>query len=312
MSSKDSNGGPIDTLRFDDRVAIVTGAGGGLGLAYAELLAARGAAVVVNDVGGTLRGDVPDEGVAATAAASICAAGGVAVADTNSVASAEGASAIVQTALDAFGRVDIVINNAGILRDRVMQKTTADDFRAVLDVHLFGTYNVSHAAYGLMREQGFGRIVNTTSAAGLYGNFGQVSYAAAKMGIVGLTRALAVEGASRGVHVNVIAPGARSRMTEGLLAPAERLDPALVAPVVAWLSHQSCLLNGQILGAAGGRVFAVLIGETLGVFDSDLSLERVAASIEEIGAMDGFRVPADIASASAVLDEMRNAASTKF
>lgn len=227
-------------LGYDGKVAIVTGGGNGLGREHALLLASRGAQVVVNDLGGSVAGDGADLTAAEAVAKEIEASGGVAVADGNSVSTQAGGAAIVKTALDAFGRVDILVNNAGILRDKSFHHLTPELLETVIDVHLYGTIWVSQPAFIQMREQGYGRIVNTSSAAGIFGNFGQANYGAAKMGIVGFTRVLAQEGAKYDIRVNAIAPMARTRMTEELLGPvADKLDPALVAPVVAYLCHDS-------------------------------------------------------------------------
>src|SRR4051794_19789591 len=218
-------------IGFDNKVAIITGAGGGLGREHALLLASRGAQIVINDLGGTVDGSGEgNEGPAHTTAKEIDDLGGVAVADTNSVATPEGGEAIVQTALDAFGKVDIVVNNAGILRDKAFHNMTPDLLNPVLDVHLKGAFYVTRPAYAKMREQSYGRIINTASNAGILGNFGQTNYGAAKMGLVGLTRVLAVEGAKNNIKANVVAPIARTRMTEELLGPmADKLDPATVS-----------------------------------------------------------------------------------
>ena len=226
-------------LSYDGRVAIVTGAGNGLGKEHAMLLASRGARVVVNDLGGSVAGVGADLTAAEAVAKEIEAAGGIAVPDGHSVATREGGAAIVQTALDAFGRVDVVVNNAGILRDKSFHNLTPELLDPVINVHLYGTIWTTQPAFLRMREQGYGRIVNTSSAAGIFGNFGQTNYGAAKMGIIGFTRVLAQEGAKYNIKVNAIAPMARTRMTEELLGPvAEKLDPAMVAPVVAYLCHE--------------------------------------------------------------------------
>lgn len=226
-------------LRFDGRVAIVTGAGNGLGRQHALLLASRGAKVVVNDLGGGRHGDGKSSAAADAVVEEIRAAGGEAVANYDSV---ENGTAIVQTALDAFGTVDIVINNAGILRDVSFQKMTQDDWDLVYRVHLKGSMSVSHAAWPIMREKGYGRIIMTTSAAGIYGNFGQANYCAAKLGILGLAHCLAEEGRSKNILVNTIAPLAASRLTETILPPEmlALLKPEYVSPLVAWLCHESC------------------------------------------------------------------------
>jgi NAD(P)-dependent dehydrogenase (short-subunit alcohol dehydrogenase family) len=256
------------TLRFDGRVAIVTGAGAGLGRAHALLLAGRGAAVVVNDV---------DADGAATVVAGIVQAGGTAVADSNTVATPAGGEALVGRAVEAFGHVDIVVNNAGIVLDRSFPKTTPDVLDPVLDVHLRGAFHVTRPAWPLMRDAGYGRVVNTTSASGLYGGIGQTNYAAAKMGLVGLTRALALEGARHGITANAVAPLASTAMTEGVFGRhADRFDPTLVAPVVAWLAHETCMLTGEILTAGAGRVARVVIAETSGYVSETLTVEEVA------------------------------------
>lgn len=226
-------------LRFDGRVAIVTGAGGGLGRSHALTLAARGAKVVVNDLGGSAHGDGQSASAADKVVEEIRALGGEAVANYDSV---ENGQAIVQSALDAFGTVDIVINNAGILRDVSFQKMTQGDWDIVQRVHLNGSMSVSHAAWPIMREKGYGRIVMTTSAAGIYGNFGQANYCAAKLGILGLAHCLAEEGRGKNIFVNTIAPIAASRLTETIMPPAllENLKPEAVSPLVAWLCHEEC------------------------------------------------------------------------
>jgi NAD(P)-dependent dehydrogenase (short-subunit alcohol dehydrogenase family) len=292
----------MDELRFDGRTAVVTGAGRGLGRAYALLLASRGANVVVNDLGTELRSkDGAREPVADAVVAEIVVAGGVAVASTDSIDTPEGGEAVVQAAVDAFGSVDVVVNNAGILRDRSAHKMAADELDDVLDVHLRGAFFVTRPAYARMREQGYGRIVVTTSAAGLYGNFGQLNYAAAKMGLVGMARTWAAEGERFGIRANAIAPGARTRMTEAVLgADADALSPDLVAPVVAWLCHEGCTLSGEVLVAFAGRVAKVVIGETRGIVAPDLTIERVAAEIDAIVDPADLFVPASAEAAMQV------------
>jgi NAD(P)-dependent dehydrogenase (short-subunit alcohol dehydrogenase family) len=280
-------------LGFDGRVAIITGAGGGLGREHALLLAGRGAQVVVNDLGGSVSGEGGDEGPAHTTAKEIEDLGGVAVADTNSVATTEGGEAIVQTALDAFGKVDIVINNAGILRDKTFHNMTPELRDPVIDVHLKGAFNVTRPAWVKMREQGYGRIVNTSSSAGILGNFGQTNYGAAKMGLVGLARVWAAEGAKYNIKANAIAPIARTRMTEEILgALADKLDPATVSPVVAYLVHEDCPVTGEIFSVAGGRVARFFIGLTEGWYKPDLSPEDVRDHWDDIRSEDGYIVPA--------------------
>ncbi|MGA9373661.1 MAG: SDR family oxidoreductase [Mycobacterium sp.] len=279
-------------LSYEGKVAIVTGAGNGLGREHAMLLASRGAAVVVNDLGGTVAGVGEDLTAAESVVKEIEALGGVAVADGHSVATKEGGAAIVQAAIDAFGRVDIVVNNAGILRDKSFHNLTPELLDPVMDVHLYGTIWVTQPAFVRMREQGYGRIVNTSSAAGIFGNFGQVNYGAAKMGIVGITRVLALEGAKYNINVNAIAPMARTRMTEELLGPvAEKLDPARVAPVVAYLCHESCALTSRIFSVGGGRVAEIFIGVTKGFTSPTLDIEAVQDNLEAICDRDGYITP---------------------
>jgi NAD(P)-dependent dehydrogenase (short-subunit alcohol dehydrogenase family) len=237
-----------DAIQFDGRVVIVTGAGGGLGRAHAMEFARRGAQVVVNDVGkdaiGPAAQRVVDE---------IKAAGGVAVANEDSVTEGH---RIVATAMDSFGRLDVLVNNAGILRDSAFHKMTDDDWDAVIDIHLRGAFAVTRAAWPIMREASFGRIVMTASAAGIYGNFGQANYAAAKLGLYGLAQSLAIEGASRNILANTIAPGAASRMTETVMPPymLERLKPELVAPLVILLCDPGGTATGGLYEVAGGVV----------------------------------------------------------
>jgi NAD(P)-dependent dehydrogenase (short-subunit alcohol dehydrogenase family) len=279
-------------LRFDGRVAIVTGAGGGLGREHALLLASRGASVVVNDLGGAQDGTGSSATPAEKVVEEITAAGGTAVSDANTVSTPEGGAAIVQTALDAYGRVDILVNNAGILRDKSFSKMDVADWDAVIAVHLRGTMCVTQPAWRHMRERGYGRIVNTTSASGLFGNFGQTNYGAAKMGIVGLTKVLAQEGARDGITVNAIAPMARTRMTESLIGRlADSLAPALVSPVVAWLAHEDCTVTGEVLSCGGGRVARVFVAATPGWFDPAPDPEGVRDHWEAIAAEPGYVVP---------------------
>ena len=279
-------------IGFDGQVAIVTGAGHGLGREHALQLAARGARVVVNDLGGTVDGTGADAGPAQQVADEINAAGGEAVANTDSVASQAGGEAIVQTAIDAFGRVDIVVNNAGILRDKAFHNLTPELLEPVLQVHLYGAFWVTLPAWKLMREQNYGRVINTTSAAGLFGNFGQTNYGAAKMGLVGFTKALAQEGRKRNVLANVIAPGARTRMTEDLLGPmADSLDPEAVTPAVVYLASDQCEFSGQILSVAGGRVSRVVVAEPLGYYSKQLTPEQVRDNWDTIASLDNLIVP---------------------
>ena len=279
-------------IGFDGRVAIITGAGGGLGREHALLLAARGAQVVVNDLGGSVSGEGGSAGPAHTTAKEIEDLGGAAVADTNSVASPEGGAAIVETAMQAFGRVDIVINNAGILRDKTFQNMTPELLDPVIDVHLKGAFNVTRPAWIQMRTQSYGRIINTASNAGILGNFGQSNYGAAKMGLVGLTRVLAAEGGKYNIKVNAIAPVAKTRMTEDLLgAMADNLDPALVSPIAAWLAHEDCPVTGEVYSAAGGRIARFFIGLTDGYYNPKLTVEDVRDHFEQIRSDGSYIIP---------------------
>jgi NAD(P)-dependent dehydrogenase (short-subunit alcohol dehydrogenase family) len=281
-----------EALGFDGKVAIITGAGGGLGREHALLMASRGALIVVNDLGGAIDGTGSDKGAAERVVDEIKAAGGEAVADTNSVATPVGGASIVQTALDAFGRIDIVVNNAGILRDKSFHNMTPDLWNPVIDVHLNGAYHVTSAAWPHMREQAYGRIVSTASGAGIFGNFGQANYGAAKMGLVGFSRVLAVEGASKNIKANVIAPVAKTRMTEDLLGPlGDKVEARYVSPIVTYLAHESCEATGRVFSVAGGRVAEIFIGEGPGYTDPDLSPESIAANWDAVTSQDGYEVP---------------------
>jgi len=281
-----------DVLGFDGKVAIITGAGGGLGREHALMLASRGALVVINDLGGAVDGTGSDKGAAERVVEEIKAAGGEAAADTNSVATSVGGKAIVQTALDAFGRVDIVINNAGILRDKSFHNMTPDLWQAVIDVHLTGAYNVTQAAWPLMREQAYGRVISTASGAGVFGNFGQANYGAAKMGLVGFTRVLAQEGAKHNIRANAIAPVAKTRMTEDILGKiGDSLEARYVSPVVTYLAHESCEATGRLFSVAGGRVAEVFIAEGAGFTDKDLSPESIAANWDAVTDQSNYDVP---------------------
>lgn len=270
-------------LGFDERVAVITGAGRGLGRAYALLLASRGAKVVVNDTGGSLTGDGVDAGPADGVVHEIRAAGGHAVACTESVTTAEGGRAIIQTALDHYGRIDILIHNAGTVRRAPLAEMTYDDFEAVLDVHLRGAFHVVRPAFPLMRDAHYGRIVLTSSIGGLYGNQGVANYAAAKAGVIGLSNVVALEGAADNVTCNVIVPSAVTRMAEGLdISAYPAMDPELVAPVVGLLVHESCPITGEMLVSIAGRVARVAVAETPGVFRPSWSMEQVADELDAV------------------------------
>jgi NAD(P)-dependent dehydrogenase (short-subunit alcohol dehydrogenase family) len=270
-------------LRFDDRVAVVTGAGRGLGRTYALLLASRGAKVVVNDTGGALTGDGTDARPARQVAAEITAAGGDAVACVESVATAEGGQAIIGAALDHYGRIDVLIHNAGNVRRGSLKEMSYEDFDAVIDVHLRGAFHVVRPAFPLMCEARYGRIVLTSSIGGLYGNHGVANYAAAKAGLVGLANVVALEGAADGVLCNVIVPSAVTRMAEGLdISAYPPMGTELVAPVVGLLAHETCPVTGEMLVAIAGRVARAVVAETPGVHRRSWSIEDVAGQIDAI------------------------------
>ncbi len=310
-----SDGGEADQLRsaklrFDGEVALVTGAGNGLGRAHAMLLAERGAAVVVNDLGSpTMGGQDRDDGPAESVAEEIRRAGGTAVSNSDSVATREGAASMVATAIEEFGQLDIVINNAGIIRNRTFLNIDEYEFEPVLDVHVKGAFFVTRPAYEHMKSRGYGRIVNTSSGSGLFGSFGQSAYAAAKAAIVGLTKTLAIEGRRYGIAVNAIAPGALTRMTGDVLGDGSatadlfglsgaaleaRMGPQQVAPAVVYLAHRSCQLNGETLSASGGRVGRAFIAVTPGIYDDDLTIESVADGIDQIVDETGYLVPTSV------------------
>lgn len=254
-------------IRYDGRVAVVTGAGAGLGRSHALFLASRGARVVVNDLGGAVDGSGGSATPAQQVVAEIEAAGGEAVANADSVATPAGAARIVQAALDRWGRIDILINNAGNLRDKTLAKMTPEDFDAVVDVHLSGTAYCTLAAWPHMKEANYGRIVMTTSAAGLFGNFGQSNYAAAKLGVVGLMNALKHEGRKYNIQVNTIAPMALTRMTEDIMSEQIKplVKPEFVTPMVAWFCAEENDTTGDIVEAGAGYYARVQIVEAAGV-----------------------------------------------
>jgi len=298
-------------LRFDDEVAVITGAGGGLGKQYALLLASRGARVVVNDIGGSVTGDGSDAATAGAVVDEIRELGGQAVADTHCVTSSEGGQAIIDTALRAWGRVDIVINNAGIVGDAPFEDMTADRLNPLIDVHLKGAFYVTRPAWTVMRERGYGRILNTCSAAGILGAERMSNYGAAKTGLIGFTRVLAAEGAGHNIKVNAIAPIAYTRMLahsvdgagrqddeaaqailDDLVAQyLQKLDPALVAPVAAFLTHRKCPVSGEIYTVGAGHVARFFVGRTKGFYRSGLSVEDVRDHLDEIRDEAGYTVP---------------------
>ena len=269
--------------RFDDRVAVITGAGRGLGREYALLLARLGAKVVVNDVGGELSGAGADAGPAQQVVDEIIAAGGEAIASSKSVATAQGGEAIVAAAVETYGRLDVLIHNAGNVRHAPLSEMRVEDFDAVLDVHLRGAFNVVRAAFPIMCGAGYGRVVLTSSIGGLYGNRAVANYAAAKAGVLGLSNVAALEGAEHGVRCNVIVPAAVTRMAEGLDTSAyPPMGPELVAPVVGWLAHESCSVTGEIFTAIAGRVARVVVTESTGVYQPAWTVDEVGARIDEI------------------------------
>jgi NAD(P)-dependent dehydrogenase (short-subunit alcohol dehydrogenase family) len=289
----------VAEISFDGRVAIVTGAGGGLGRTYALELARRGSQVVVNDLGGSVNGEGGSDTAAQKVVDEIKQAGGDAVPNYDSVSSPEGGESIVKTAVDAFGKVDIVINNAGILRDKSFAKMTWDDLHAVLDVHLKGAFYVSQPAFKIMKENNYGRFVFTASNAGIFGNFGQANYGAAKMGLVGLSNVLAIEGAKNNILSNVIAPVAATRMTEELLGDfSKMLQPETVTPLVTFLASEQCTLTHEVFSAAGGRYARVFVGLAPGWYggkDHTPTAEDVLDHLDEIEKQDGYIVPGSIA-----------------
>lgn len=280
-----------EKINFDGRVALVTGAGGGLGRAHALELASRGAKVVVNDLGGGRDGSGKDDGPAQKVVEEIKAAGGEAIANAGSVADREDAARMVQQAVDSYGRLDIVINNAGILRDKTFAKMSLDDFELVVQVHLMGSTYVTHAAWPVMRAQKYGRIVLTASSSGLYGNFGQSNYGAAKMAMVGLMNCLRLEGEKDNVRINCLAPTAFSRMTSDLMPPeaASFFKPEAVSPGIIALTGEDAP-TGMILEAGAGYFSKVEVREGKGVaLYLDSNAELLAEKWDEVTDMSEAR-----------------------
>jgi NAD(P)-dependent dehydrogenase (short-subunit alcohol dehydrogenase family) len=285
----------MSEIRFEDRAVVITGAGGGLGRTYALELGRRGASVVVNDLGGAADGTGGGSAMADETVQLIKDAGGTAVASYDSVATPEGGEAIVKTAVDNFGKIDVVINNAGILRDKTFAKLAPEDLEIVLDVHLKGAFFVSQPAFRAMKDNGYGRLVFTASNAGILGNFGQTNYGAAKMGLVGLSNVLALEGQKYDIKSNVLAPIARTRLTESLLGPmAELLDPEDVTPLVIYLASENCQFSHEIFSAAAGHYARMFVGLTPGWFagkGAKPSAEEIQDNIEQIRDTEGYSIP---------------------
>jgi NAD(P)-dependent dehydrogenase (short-subunit alcohol dehydrogenase family) len=293
----------MSEIRYDGRVAVITGAGGGLGKTYALDLGRRGAKVVVNDLGGSADGSGGGSSMADQTVKEITEAGGEAVANYDSVSTPEGGEGIIQTALDNFGKVDVVINNAGILRDKTFVKLEPEHLEAVIDVHLKGAFFVSQPAFRNMKENGYGRFIFTASGAGIFGNIGQTNYGAAKMGLVGLMNVLAVEGAKYNIKSNTIAPIAKTRLTEGLLGPmAEHLDPSYVTPLVTFLASEQCDLTHETFDVGGGRYARIFVGLAKGWTapkDTVPAAEDIQKNLGQIRDEEGYTVPLSIA------DEMK-------
>jgi NAD(P)-dependent dehydrogenase (short-subunit alcohol dehydrogenase family) len=293
-----------------NRVVIITGAGGGLGAAYAKELASRGARVVVNDPGGAVDGS----GVSWAAQGvteQILAAGGEAVACYGDITTVEGRDDIVSTAMSAYGQIDGLVCNAGILRDKAFHKMSADQIDAVLDVHLRGHIHLAQKVFAIMREAEFGRIVFVTSASGLYGNFGQANYGAAKAGLFGLTKVLAIEGAQKGILVNAVAPIAATRMTAGVLADevTALAAPEAVSQMVAVLASDQCPVTGNVYSVCGSRVAEIFIAETEGVIFDDIRAESILDLLGLVGLRENYVEPDSLTDAvEIILHDLRAAA----
>ncbi|AXG81448.1 SDR family NAD(P)-dependent oxidoreductase [Streptomyces paludis] len=293
----------MSELSFEGRVAVVTGAGRGIGRAHARLLAERGARVVVNDLGGSMEGEGVDAGPARSVADAIVAAGGEAVVDHHDVSTEAGGKAVIDTALDAFGRVDILINNAGIIQWAGLPEIGLDNLERHLAVHLLGSFNTTRAAWPHFLEQGYGRVVLTTSA-GLFGTDNNLSYAAAKGGVIGLARSAKLAGAPHGIKVNVIAPAALTRMggiadeaAAEVAAQQAGMTSEAVSPIVAYLAHESCPVNGEVYAAGAGRFARIFLASTPGyVYEGDgvAGVEDVVNNWDAINDEKGYYVPADL------------------
>ena len=298
----------MSQVSFENRTVIVTGAGNGLGKAYALDLGSRGAKVVVNDLGGAVDGSGSGSTPADEVVNEIIANGGEAVANYDSVATKEGGESIVQTAIDNFGTVDAVVNNAGILRDKSFAKMEEEDLNAIIDVHLKGTFFVCQPAFIQMKEQGYGRFVNVSSPSGLFGNFGQLNYGAAKMGIVGLTNVLAIEGAKYNIKANVIAPNAATRMTETLFGEdmSKLLTVDNITPLVVYLASEQCEITHEIFSAGGGRFARIGISTDVGYFNATAKAEDIFANIDEIRDLSNSIYPTSLADELPLFNEAMN------
>jgi NAD(P)-dependent dehydrogenase (short-subunit alcohol dehydrogenase family) len=288
----------VESLSFKGRVAVVTGAGRGIGRGYAQLLAGRGASVVVNDLGGSMGGRGADAEVASAVAAEIVAAGGTAVADNSDVASEGGAQTLIDAAVQQFGRLDILINNAGIIKWAGFPEADRDNLERHLAVHVVGSFNTTRVAWPLLVEQGYGRIVMTTSA-GLFGLPNNLSYATAKGAVIGLTRSLNTAGVAHGIKINLIAPAAFTRMAGGATdAGPPEMSPDLVAPMVAFLAHEDCPVSGEIYSAGAGRFARIFIASTEGYIHTtpEPTIEDIAEHWSAINDETGYSIPADLMS----------------
>ena len=285
----------MSDVRFDNRVAIVTGAGAGLGKSYALEFARRGAKVVVNDLGSALDGSGSSHSAADVVVNEIKAAGGQAVSNYDSVSTVQGGESIVKTALDAFGSADILVNNAGIVRDHSLAKMTEEEWDLVMAVHLKGAYNVTKPALASMKDKNYGRVIFTSSGVGLYGNFGQANYAAAKMGLVGFMNTLVLENAKYNIKLNAIAPNAASRMTDKILPPPlfEKLKPEHIAPIVMWLSSEQNQDSGMIFNCMGGWYSRTAImcgnGVMIGGGGGPVSAEDIQKNWDAIRSLDNAK-----------------------
>jgi NAD(P)-dependent dehydrogenase (short-subunit alcohol dehydrogenase family) len=277
----------MQELRYDRRVAVITGGGRGLGRSYGLLLASRGAKIVVNDNGASMKGDATEESPAADVVAEIRALGGEAIVSTDSVATPEGGAAIIRSAIEAFGRVDILIHSAGNVRRAPLRTMSYEDFELVLSVHLRGAFHVVREAFPIMCDAGYGRIVLTSSINGLYGKSDNVNYSVSKAGMMGLSQTAGIEGRAFGVTSNLIVPAAVTRMSDGIdTSQFPPLEPEMVAPVVAWLAHDSCTVTGEIYAAMGGRVARAWIAESPGVMRRSWTPEQIAADVDAIRSTD--------------------------